>query len=140
MTATIATGLVAELLAAAARRPDEEICGLLIGEGGDIRRALPAANVSPRPADSFEIDPAVLIAALRAERAGGPAVLGCYHSHPRGPAIPSPRDLAAAEPGRLWLILAGDVARLWRRHAEDFTEVAFHAMAADGPAGPPAGG
>lgn len=140
MTATIATGLVADLLAAAARRPDEEICGLLLGQGADIRLALPAANVSARPADSFEIDPAVLIAALRAERGGGPAVVGCYHSHPRGAAVPSPRDLEAAEPGRLWLILAHGEARLWRRHAEDFTEVAFHAMAAGGPAGPPAAG
>ena len=33
---------------------------------------------------TLEIDPAKLIAALRAERGGGPAVVGCYHSHPRG--------------------------------------------------------
>lgn len=127
----IATGLVDRLLAEAALSPAVEICGLLIGRPDAIEAAIPAANVSPAPADSFEIDPAVLIAAHRAERAGGPLVLGCYHSHPLGPAAPSARDRAAAEHGRLWLILGGGEARLWRMARDGFTEIAFPRAPAD---------
>ena len=72
-------------------------------------------NVSPDPATSFEIDPAALFAALRAERAGGPRLVGHYHSHPNGLASPSLRDAAMAlQPGRLWLIVTAGATRMWR--------------------------
>src|SRR3546814_6701011 len=57
----------------------------------------------------------------------GPAIAGCYHSHPCGPAEPSARDAAAAAPdGALWLIVGeiedGRAARLWRaRRSEEHT-------------------
>ncbi len=136
MAAQIATGVIEGLLAAAAATPDLEICGLLTGQGMAIERAIPAANVSDDPEDSFEIDPAALIAAYRTQRAGGARILGCYHSHPCGPASPSPRDTAAAEPGHLWLIMAGGRARLWRMAANGFTEIAIHAMARNDGAAP----
>jgi proteasome lid subunit RPN8/RPN11 len=89
----------------------------------------PAANVSANPADSFEIDPAALFAAIRAERAGGPRVIGHYHSHPHGPAIPSPRDAAAAgEAGRLWLILGDGEAAAWRAMPGGAVAAAFEAV------------
>ncbi len=117
MDAEISRALLARIAARAAASPEAEVCGVLLGRRrGDrttICEAIATANVSPRPADRFEIDPAALIAAHRAERAGGPRLLGHYHSHPHGPASPSPRDTAAAEPGRLWLILGADDARLW---------------------------
>ena len=54
------------------------------------------------------------VAAHRAARDAGPAVIGHYHSHPSGVAVPSATDAACAAPdGTLWLIVAGDVARLW---------------------------
>ena len=72
-------------------------------------------NVAPDPATRFEIDPAALFAGLRAERAGGPRILGHYHSHPNGAPTPSARDAAmASQPGRLWLIVAAGEARMWR--------------------------
>lgn len=65
------------------------------------------ANVAPDPLRHFEIDPAALIAAHRASRAGGLAVLGYFHSHPNGLARPSATDArAAAGDGRIWAILA----------------------------------
>ncbi len=77
--------------------------------------AVETANVSPDPSTTFEIDPAALFSAIRAERAGGPRILGHYHSHPNGSATPSARDAAMAlQPGRLWLIVAAGEARLWR--------------------------
>ena len=117
---------LAELMALAAGSPGKEICGLLFGSDARIYGAMPALNISDRPGDEFEIDPAALIAAYKAERAGGPRVIGCYHSHPSGSAVPSERDAAAAEPGRLWLILGGGDARLWRARPGGFDEEAIN--------------
>lgn len=55
----------------------------------------------------FEVDPRVLFAAHRYARGAGLAVLGPYHSHPDGSAVPSAMDAArAVEPGEIWLIVA----------------------------------
>jgi proteasome lid subunit RPN8/RPN11 len=69
-----------------------ECCGLLIGQPWLIDRAVPAANLK-RSATSYLIEPADHFAAIRAARSEGQAVIGGYHSHPRGPAIPSETDL-----------------------------------------------
>src|SRR4051794_25658977 len=105
MPIAITPDLLARLLDEAASAPAQEICGLLFGTRERIEAAQPTRNVAADPRAWFEVDPAALFAALRAERAGGPALIGHYHSHPGGRAAPSPRDLAAAEPGRLWLII-----------------------------------
>jgi len=115
--------LLEEILATAAAAPRHEVCGLLFGSPTRIEHADPAANVADQPQDRFEIDPKALFAALRAERAGGPRLIGHYHSHPNGSAEPSPRDLAAAEPGKYWLIIGGGTARLWLAGPNGFTEV-----------------
>jgi desampylase len=110
------TSLLAGLVRRAAASPGREICGLLLGRAGEVLSTQAAANVAPNPACAFEIDPAVLLVAHRAARLGrGLPVLGWYHSHPTGSAIPSARDAAAAAlDGRLWLILTATEARLWR--------------------------
>jgi proteasome lid subunit RPN8/RPN11 len=113
MRAGIASEVLDAILAAAAADPHREVCGLLFGSRERIVAAAAAANVAAAPHDSFEIDPGALFAALRAERAGGPRMIGHYHSHPTGRPEPSPRDAAAAEPGRLWLIVGDGAARLW---------------------------
>lgn len=92
-----------------------EACGLLLGQDGVAEQALPCRNVAADPTMRFEIDPMALLAAHRKARAGGPDVIGCYHSHPSGRAEPSPRDAADAAPdGSVWLILAGETATAWR--------------------------
>jgi proteasome lid subunit RPN8/RPN11 len=112
---TMTRGIAQDLLAQAAKAPDEEVCGLLLGQGGHIAHILPAANVHPDAARRFEIDPAVLIGAIRAARNGGPQVLGCYHSHPSGLPRPSATDAAmAAHDGKLWAIVADGVIGWWR--------------------------
>ena len=123
MAVRIARALLDGLIEQAGGAPGREICGLLFGTGTGIDRAEPADNVAGRPQDTFEIDPRALFAALRAERGGGPRLIGHYHSHPNGRAEPSPRDLAAAEPGKYWLIIGGGVARLWLAEPDGFTEV-----------------
>jgi desampylase len=92
-----------------------EGCGLLFGEPCAIADAQAVANIAQDPLGRFEIDPVALFAALRAERAGGPALIGYWHSHPSGDPHPSATDAAMAAPdGKLWLIVAGTQARLWR--------------------------
>jgi len=115
MRAEISSAALQQIVAAAAASPDAEICGLLFGEAHAIRRVEPCANVAADPSRLFEIDPAALIAAHRAMRAGGATLIGHYHSHPDGRAAPSPRDAAAAAPdGAIWLIVAGDRVTGWR--------------------------
>ena len=112
---TMTRGIPASLLSQAGRRPDEEVCGLLLGQGGHVSHILPAANVHAQPARFFEIDPVVLIAATRAAREGGAQVVGCYHSHPTGVPAPSATDAAmAAHDGKLWAIVADGVIGWWR--------------------------
>jgi len=113
MKMEISRSLLEQILALAAAEPEREICGLLFGDAHRITAFRPAANVSDAPHRSFEIDPSTLFDALRAERRGGPRVLGHYHSHPSGEAMPSACDAAMAEPRRLWLIVSGREARLW---------------------------
>lgn len=92
--------LVAEAIAAA----PHEACGLLVGRDGEVHRVVPARNVDASPA-RYTIDPADHFAALRAARRDGLAVIGAYHSHPAGPPVPSPTDMAEASPDFLYVIV-----------------------------------
>ena len=114
MAMVIASELLEEILGHAAAELGTEVCGLLLGRDDRITAVRAAANVATEPARAFELDPAVLIAAHRAARAGGEAVLGHYHSHPGGDPQPSSCDAAAATAGELWLVVAGREAQLWR--------------------------
>ncbi len=115
MQFTMTRDIPQNLLEEAGRKPHEEVCGLLLGQGGHVAKILPAANVHPTPSRFFEIDPAVLIAAARMARGGGLQVLGCYHSHPSGTAAPSQTDAAmAAHDGKLWAIVADGLIGWWR--------------------------
>lgn len=96
--------------AARAARPNEA-CGLLFGrhreDGHHVLAASVAANVAADPRRRFEVDPAHLIAAQRAARNGGPAILGVWHSHPDGPPAPSAADRAGiTDPSWIWIIVA----------------------------------
>ena len=111
-----------------------ECCGLIEGvreEGGFVAcRIHPARNLS-QAANRFEIDPKDHVAAVKVARSGGQAIIGCYHSHPGGAAIPSQRDLArAGEEDFLWLIAAADggeceIAAFVYRGEDGFVPVSF---------------
>jgi len=112
MRAVLAPGLYDALLTEARAAHPRECCGLLEGArdgGGWQIAALHPARNRAAMADRFLIDPADHIAAQKAARARGRAIIGCYHSHPGGKAVPSARDLAGAEQdGFLWLIAADE--------------------------------
>lgn len=132
MTARISSAALQRIRTEAAASPGVEICGLLFGDGLSIDEARGCANVAADPARAFEIDPAALLAAHRAMRAGGPRLIGCYHSHPVGGAVPSPRDAAAAAPdGMIWLIAAEDRVTAWRAVENGPVEGRFVALPLD---------
>lgn len=98
-----------------------ECCGLLLGRGDTIERVQPAANVAADPLRFFEIDPAALVAAHRAEREGGPRVIGYYHSHPGGGAEPSATDCEHSTGDlRIWAIIGRDEVAFWRDCGKGF--------------------
>lgn len=101
----------AQMLAEAQAAHPHECCGLLIGRAQDgaakVLDILPAANVAEAPERAFEIDPRTLIQAHRSARERGETILGWYHSHPSGVAVPSACDAErAAENGKVWIIMA----------------------------------
>lgn len=109
--AELPSALADALRAAARSAHPNECCGLLEGvRDGDLFRvqALHPARNRAAMSDRFEIDAADHIAAQKAARANGRAIIGCYHSHPQGAATPSQVDRAgAAQDGFLWVIVAG---------------------------------
>ena len=102
-----------------------ECCGLLLGRDM-IEDIQPATNVAAQPERHFEIDPQTLIDAHRAARLGGPAVLGYYHSHPLGPAVPSAvdREMSAGD-GLVWAILAENDTTFWRDDSQGFARLSY---------------
>ena len=115
MRLEISREVLAGIRAAAAAAHPEEACGLLFGGDGLIDGWQEARNVAERRDVEFEIDPATLFAALRAERAGGPRLIGYWHSHPSGRVEPSTRDLDHAEVDeKIWVIVAGDDIGAWQ--------------------------
>lgn len=126
MDLEVTSGTIATLLEEATRAHPRECCGLLLGKDRRVAMARPAANVHPEPERHFEIDPKALIAAHRAQRAGGLEVLGYYHSHPNGRAEPSPEDrMQASGDGRVWAIIAGGEVTWWRDWPDRFEPLSY---------------
>jgi proteasome lid subunit RPN8/RPN11 len=131
--ADLAEGIAAAIHDAAGAAAPRECCGLLEGthQGGAWRIAAvhPARNLAAGP-DRFEIDPAGHFAAVRAARARGAAIVGCYHSHPGGQARPSAADLAGAGAGAddfLWLIAADGMLGAFACRGGQFVRIALGA-------------
>jgi proteasome lid subunit RPN8/RPN11 len=139
MRVRISRCVVEAIQRAAAEAEPREACGLLFGTDG-IEAMEVATNVSDDPERSFEIDPRSLLSALKAERAGGQRLAGYWHSHPSGDTTPSATDAAMAAPDRkLWLIVAGGEARMWRAGGQGAVHERFDPVELDqtnGNAGP----
>lgn len=129
MIAEVTSAVLERILAEAAAAAPRECCGILLGEGTVVRVLEPARNVHPAPETHFEIDPRMLIDAHRAARAGGPQVAGYYHSHPHGPAAPSPTDQAmASRDGRIWAIAGEGEVRFWRDDEAGFEPLSLRVI------------
>jgi len=73
-----------------------ESCGLLAGREQTATRFIPVTNRLASRTE-YDMEPSELIAALRAIRSSGERLLAIVHSHPRGPAVPSSRDVERAQ-------------------------------------------
>lgn len=114
-----------------------ETCGVLIGRSAgaqvSVERLAAARNlVEDRPHDRYELDPRDFLAADRAAHAAGLEIVGFWHSHPDGPALPSPTDRAKAWPDYVYLIAAVSAAgagelRGWRLAGGAFEELTLAA-------------
>ena len=94
----IPESVVAEMLLHAREEAPRECCGLLIGTGDVVVGSFRARNLDPAPT-RYLIDPQDHFEAIRQARARGAEVIGAYHSHPAGAAVPSPRDIQEANGG-----------------------------------------
>ena len=96
----------------ARRDAPRECCGFLLGSAGRVLYALAATNVSSTPVTKYRVDPREHIALQRILRRLVPplAIVGVYHSHPRGPAAPSSTDVKEAHV-REWVHVIVDLSR-----------------------------
>jgi proteasome lid subunit RPN8/RPN11 len=113
--------LLAAMQRLAATACPAEACGLLLGTPRRITALAPSRNLATAE-DAFEIDTALHLRLQRTTR----AVVGVWHSHPRGPAVPSARDQAGAwDPSLLWLITGADGTRAWQPGTSGFDELSI---------------
>jgi proteasome lid subunit RPN8/RPN11 len=135
-TATLAWTVRQTMVAHARVEAPGECCGLLVGVGRRVEFAIPLSNTDSSPETGFRVDPAEHIAVRRILRRVVPtrAIVGVYHSHPRGPATPSARDIAECHYPDWIFVIVGREGRsirayrmrpsgplrtpiVWRRHA-----------------------
>ncbi len=73
----------------------EEACGLLGGQPGVARRAVPVQNAT-HSATRFRMDPSEQLAAMMEIEGAGMEIVAIYHSHPLGPSGFSETDVQEA--------------------------------------------
>ena len=84
-----------EIIAHALTGKPMEVCGILAGRDGRVERIYQGRNVDSS-AVSYELDPRQQLEIERRLRQSGLEMLSIYHSHPAGPAYPSPKDVSLA--------------------------------------------
>jgi len=100
---TLPRPLFAEMVTHVLSNPTLEMCGLLAGRAGVVDRVWPVTNARPSPV-AYRMDGPEFAAAM----------IGCdfeplaiFHSHPAGPAVPSPTDIAeAAYPDAIYVVIS----------------------------------
>jgi proteasome lid subunit RPN8/RPN11 len=105
-----------------ASQPVQEVCGLVGGVWQPFdrlavaRAVIPIKNVDDNPALRYTMSPPEQVTAIMEFEKCGWEVVAIYHSHPGGPARPSPTDIAEASfPDAVYLIgVPGGDLRGWR--------------------------
>jgi proteasome lid subunit RPN8/RPN11 len=111
----------AALLAHARADAPREACGLLLGRGREVVEVIPIANSASDPVRHFRLNEEAYVAALFAGKRRGLELVGFYHSHPAGIAVPSQTDIAYAhypDAAQVIIGLAGEppVQAWWLRY------------------------
>lgn len=85
----------------------KECCGVMLGLDGQVKNAVPLANVYTGPQeDFFVMDPRDLNREDERARKSGMEVLGIFHSHPDCDAYFSKRDLENSCPWFSYVVLS----------------------------------
>jgi [CysO sulfur-carrier protein]-S-L-cysteine hydrolase len=72
-----------------------EACGLLGGKDGIVEVVLPVKNAAESRV-RFQMDPKAQLRAMQRIESEGLEIVAIFHSHPKGPSVPSPTDIAEA--------------------------------------------
>jgi len=89
----------------AERLAPQEVCGLLAGSGVEVLRVYSVTNILHSPV-RYRMDPAEQLKVFLEIEENGWELVGIYHSHPKGPDLPSITDLREAYyPDAVFLIL-----------------------------------
>ena len=98
-----------EMVAHVLSNPVQEMCGLLSGRAGQVDRVWPVPNALASPV-AYRMDgPEFGVAMIGCEF----EPLGIFHSHPAGPPVPSPTDIAeAAYPDSIYVVISLQTLRL----------------------------
>jgi [CysO sulfur-carrier protein]-S-L-cysteine hydrolase len=93
-----------------------EACGLLAGKNGVVELVLAVKNAAESKV-RFRMEPRAQLRAFEHIEAAGQDVLAIFHSHPKGPSVPSPTDIKEAAYPVVHIIWS-PVGRNW--HARGF--------------------
>ncbi len=105
-TLEIPTHIFSQMLAQARAEAPVEACGILAGTDRRVQRFYKMANTD-QSSEHFMMAPEEQFAVLKDIRTKGLEMLAIYHSHPAGPARPSPEDVhLALTDGVLYVVLS----------------------------------
>lgn len=106
--------VIAAMAVHARNEAPNEACGLVAGSSGQVRFFYPLDNVAPS-VDRYVVDPVGHVSALRHAERSGWELIGVFHSHPSGSAIPSATDIAETfEPDWISFISGSGGVRAWQ--------------------------
>jgi len=109
----LSASLVDEIRREGERAYPAECCGVLAGRPGEVKEVLKLVPMTNRRTDDphrYLIAPDDLRRIESELRSSGLEVLGCYHSHPDHPAVPSAFDTDQAWPWYSYIIVRVDRA------------------------------
>jgi proteasome lid subunit RPN8/RPN11 len=72
-----------------------EACGLLGGKEGEVKAVLPVKNAAGSRV-RFQMEPKAQLRAFEQLESEGLEIVAIFHSHPKGPTVPSPTDIREA--------------------------------------------
>ncbi len=88
-----------------------EACGLLAGRDSKVESVLEVTNQA-QSAVRYVMDPIEQLQAFEQIESNGQELIGIFHSHPTGPEVVSPSDVAQAAYAVVYVILA-PVQNVW---------------------------
>jgi proteasome lid subunit RPN8/RPN11 len=89
-----------------------EACGLLAGKNGVVAAVLTVKNAAGSNV-RFQMEPRAQLRAFEQIESAGQEIVAIFHSHPKGPSVPSPTDIKEAAYPVIHIIWS-PVGRKWR--------------------------